>query len=115
MTTQTLTEKLRILADAAEAGETTMHISSYDISGIHPIGTAILYISRLDTISRIPKPKEQIKVGERWINAPLREIPKPSKKLWFVDSWGDVNSWSLLLRLRADCALDVCTSNLMIA
>jgi hypothetical protein len=88
---QTLAEKLRILADAAEAGEATVSLSSYDISGSHPIGTGILYISKFDVISRIPKPKEQIQVGERWINAPLREMPKVGDIYWLCLSAGIMN------------------------
>ena len=85
---QTLTEKLRILADAAEAGEVMVYTSNKAISCSCSLDAAILYINTFDTISRIPKPKEQIQVGERWINAPLREMPKPSEKFWSVDSLG---------------------------
>lgn len=88
MTTQTLAEKLRILTDAAEAGEVMVYTSSKAISYPYSLDAAILYINTFDTISRIRKSKELIKVGERWINAPLREMPKEGDEYWGCASNG---------------------------
>lgn len=90
MTTQTLVEKLRILADAAEAGE---GVQIYNTGNL--VKTSILLDQAWSSISskwlifsRIPKPKEQIQVGERWINAPLRKMPSLGEKFWYTDAVG---------------------------
>ena len=85
---QTLAEKLRILADAAEAGELNIFVSA----GTHRQVSSIVcaWQTTVDhhtkyTFARIPPKPATIKVGHREINAPLRVMPKVGNEYWV--SW----------------------------
>ena len=83
MTKQTLAEKLRIVADAIDAGEIQVHIlcAATEWDRNIDISTALNWFRSLDSISRIPA---TIKVGNKIINAPLRVMPKVDEKYWVV-------------------------------
>ncbi len=85
MTEQTLVEKLRILADAAEAGEASVLLNNT----VYPIDYCIANAA----ISRVPPKPATIKVGDREINAPLRVMPRIGAEYWYVSTDGTVRSF----------------------
>jgi len=92
--TQTLSEKLRIIADAVDSGEDQIQVDFGPAGVQRPgIGHACWLLSSeskeymYHTYARIPA---QIKVSDITINAPMRVMPKIGAVYWWISGAGEV-------------------------